>query len=186
MFGTDMNTLYPDVNPKHSIDMKKNPCVYVNLPSDQVANQIQERSVLIKEVLNVLSESTDSYEDLIKNVDIDRLTDHIHPTNKFRFFIEGLAVKIPEKKSIEVIEMFKIFPFNEKLVDLNDYQEYFKVIKNEVDGKMYFGKMVAACRLHDRKNELFHTKFSLKKRPYLGPTSTDHELAFLMANMGQV
>ena len=26
----------------------------------------------------------------------------------------------------------------------------------------------------------------MKKRPYLGPTSTDHELAVLMANQGQV
>ena len=26
----------------------------------------------------------------------------------------------------------------------------------------------------------------MKKRPYLGPTSTDHELALLMANQGQV
>ena len=26
----------------------------------------------------------------------------------------------------------------------------------------------------------------MEKRPYLGPTSTDHELAFLMANQAQV
>jgi tRNA (guanine10-N2)-methyltransferase len=29
------------------------------------------------------------------------------------------------------------------------------------------------------------TKYSLRKRPYLGPTTTDHELAFLMANQAQ-
>jgi tRNA (guanine10-N2)-methyltransferase len=26
----------------------------------------------------------------------------------------------------------------------------------------------------------------LKKRPYLGPTSTDHEIAFLMANQANI
>ena len=30
------------------------------------------------------------------------------------------------------------------------------------------------------------SKFSLRKRPFLGPTSTDAELAFLMANQAHV
>jgi tRNA (guanine10-N2)-methyltransferase len=36
----------------------------------------------------------------------------------------------------------------------------------------------------DKNDDTFFAKYNLKKRPYLGPTSTDHELALLMANQG--
>jgi len=141
---------------------------------------------MIKEILNVFSESNKSYPDLIKNIDADRLKESIHPTNKFRFKLEGVGVKITPTQQNEIINSFKAFPFDESLVDLDNYQDYYKVIENADDGKIYFGKMVAAIRLHERNNETFYSRFNLKKRPYLGPTSTDHELAFLMVNQGQV
>ena len=55
MFGADLKTLYHVKNPKDKIDIKISPCVYVNLPSDECARKIVQRSVLIKEVLTVLS-----------------------------------------------------------------------------------------------------------------------------------
>lgn len=58
----------------------------------------------------------------------------------------------------------------------------FKIIDNAEDNTIYFGREVASNRLNHKNEESFHDKFDLKKRPYLGPTSTDHELAFLMAN----
>ena len=48
---------------------------------------------------------------------------------------------------------------------------------------IYFGREVASSRDED---DTFYHKYDLRKRPYLGPTSTDHLLAFLMANQGQV
>ena len=45
---------------------------------------------------------------------------------------------------------------------------------------------MAGCRSDERGSETFHSMYSLKLRPYLGPTSTDHELALLMTNQGQV
>ena len=51
-------------------------------------------------------------------------------------------------------------------------------IKNET--VCYFGERVATA------SRSIVDKFSLKKRTWIGPTSTCAELAFLMANMGQV
>ena len=42
--------------------------------------------------------------------------------------------------------------------------------------------MVACSRLNEDNFNTFYAKYMLSKRPYLGPTSTDHELAFLMVN----
>lgn len=55
MYGANLDTLYDKRNEKASIDVKVSPCIYVNLPNDKVAGQIQARSVMIKEIINVLS-----------------------------------------------------------------------------------------------------------------------------------
>ncbi len=47
---------------------------------------------------------------------------------------------------------------------------------------IYFGEIISSCRPNEIHDETFYSKYSLKLRPYLGPTSTDHELAFLMVN----
>jgi len=56
-----------------------------------------------------------------------------------------------------------------------------------MDGRVYCGLVIAAQRLCEKSgknnnDDTFFGKYNLKKRPYLGPTSTDHELALLMAN----
>ena len=81
--------------------------------------------------------------------------------------------------------MFSVLPFDHTLVELDNYKTYYKIIENS-DGMIFFGSMVACCRLNETRDETFYAKYNLKLRPYLGPTSTDHELAFFMANQGQV
>ena len=82
--------------------------------------------------------------------------------------------------------MFGALPFDKELVDLENYELVYKIIENAPDGEIYFGNRVASCRANDASDETFYAKYNLKLRPYLGPTSTDHELALLMANQGQV
>ena len=59
MNGASLANLYHPRNQKKDIDLKKNPCVFVNLPSESVAQKIQSRSVMIKEIINVLAEAKD-------------------------------------------------------------------------------------------------------------------------------
>jgi len=72
-------------------------------------------------------------------------------------------------------------------VNLKNPEVIFKFIENAEDGMMYFGRQIACykedvCSGKGTNDDTFYAKYSLKKRPYLGPTSTDHELAFMMAN----
>jgi tRNA G10 N-methylase Trm11 len=55
------------------------------------------------------------------------------------------------------------------------------MLENGPDNELYFGERVAFCRTIDG-DDTYYAKYHLNKRPYLGPTSTDHELALLMAN----
>ena len=60
------------------------------------------------------------------------------------------------------------------------------MVQTASDGNIFFGNRVCSCRENEYDDDTFYSKYNLKKRPYLGPTSTDHELAILMANQGQV
>lgn len=73
-----------------------------------------------------------------------------------------------------------MFPFKPN-IDLENPEVIFGVLSITDAGVIYFGKEIATHKKH-KEADTFHTKFDLRKRPYLGPTSTDHELAFLMAN----
>jgi len=87
--------------------------------------------------------------------------------------------------------MFKVFPFVDADVNLNHPEIIYKIIENTVDGTVYCGVIVACQRVCEKSGkgtnvDTFYGRYNLKKRPYLGPTSTDHELAMLMANQGHI
>jgi len=62
----------------------------------------------------------------------------------------------------------------------------YRVLENALDNRAYFGLLIASCKTDlnkkGKKVETYYTRYNLKLRPYLGPTSTDHELALLMVN----
>jgi tRNA G10 N-methylase Trm11 len=137
--------------------------------------------VLIKEILDVFSQANKSYDDLIKNMDLPALQKSLDKKAKFRFDIEGVGTKVSRDTQTKIIESFAVLPFDKANVDLSNYEVAYKIIENGPDQELYFGERVAYCRTRD-KDETYYAKYDLKLRPYLGPTSTDHELALLMAN----
>jgi len=65
------------------------------------------------------------------------------------------------------------------------------VIENCANGDCFAGVQIASQRVSERSgkgkdDDTFFGHYVLRKRPYLGPTSTIHELAFLMANQAMV
>ena len=71
--GIHAKDLYNNKTPKQNFDIKDNPCIYVNLPSEEVAKNIVKRSILIKEIIDVIGHSTVSTEHLISNLDKQHL-----------------------------------------------------------------------------------------------------------------
>jgi tRNA G10 N-methylase Trm11 len=73
---------------------------------------------------------------------------------------------------------------------LNKAERTFVIIDNTVKGLKYFGKIIAGDVNGNDNITLgdpnFYNKFNLNRRTYLGPTSTDNELAFLMSNLAKV
>ena len=69
-------------------------------------------------------------------------------------------------------------------MDLHNPELCFHVLDDSRNNTVIMGRQV--CTARDANGCSFFAKFDLDKRPYLGPTSTDHELAFLMANQALV
>jgi len=162
--------------------VNKHPLVYVKMPGTlEVMDKLVKRSILIKEVIDVISEAK-TYEQLLENVDKEKLYPLLESGKSFKFNIEGIGRKVSVKEQIEIIESFGRFPFK-KNINLVNPDMIFKIIENQDDHVIYFGLQLVNNRVEE---DTYHFKFDLKKRPYLGPTSTDHQLAFIMANMGQV
>ena len=98
---------------------------------------------------------------------------------------------IIRKKQLEMIDKFDKFPFKAK-VDIKNAERIFVIFRNVVENqkikkiistKYYFGIQIAA---KDDKKLRFYTKYDLVHRKYIGPTSTDHVLSFLMTNFAQI
>jgi tRNA (guanine10-N2)-methyltransferase len=150
--------------------VQKHPCVYVNLPGGQeAADKLVKRSILVKEILDVISEAK-SYEQLLENVDKEKLFPLLESGKSFKFNIEGIGRKISVSEQLKIIESFSIFPFKQN-INLKNPEMIFKIIENQDDHVIYFGIEMAKNRVEE---DTYHYRFDLKKRPYLGPTSTDH------------
>jgi tRNA (guanine10-N2)-methyltransferase len=105
--------------------------------------------------------------------------------------VEGIGRHIKMEEQLKMIEMWKQYPFHDEDVSLDHPEIIFKVIENTPDRIVYCGTQLAAQRVNEKSgkgsnDDTYFGRYSLKKRPYLGPTSTDHELALLMANQAQI
>ena len=106
----------------------------------------------------------------------------------FDFDFRGLSESM--EKKIKMIDKFDTFPMNGK-VDIKNAKRTFVLFRNVVEDqktetiistKYFFGRLIAG---KENKNK-FHAKYDLVHRKYIGPTSTDHILSFLMTNFAQV
>ena len=144
--------------PRDSLNIPRHPCAYVNLPGGaKTAQQLIKRSILIKEVIDVISEAK-SYEQLLDNVDKEKLYPLLESGKSFKFNIEGIGRKIGVKEQVQIIESFGRFPFKPK-IDLKNPEMIFKIIEIQEDKVIYFGLEVASNRVEE---DTFHYKYDLK------------------------
>ena len=85
------------------INLAKLPYIKVNLPSEHCASQIAKRSILIKDVIDVISESR-TVDSITDNIDQGKLSEIVN--EKFMFKIEGLGRSIQRKEQVKIINSF--------------------------------------------------------------------------------
>ena len=116
--GIRAKELYCYHNPREEIDVIKDPLIRVNLPDRKAAEKILQRTVLVKDIMSVLSHSTSSYDDLVSNVHRFHLQDILDQKKSFKFIVEGVNFAMGRSLQLEVINKFGCLPFNQALIDL--------------------------------------------------------------------
>ncbi|XP_020082352.1 tRNA (guanine(10)-N2)-methyltransferase homolog [Ananas comosus] len=171
----------------HHVD---SPFHFVSLPSEEIARNIANRSILVKGIYELWGQGI-NYEELEKAVrefPDERKLPYLTPESTFRIVVDSFGKVISFEEQNERIQGLSYIPFQGR-VDLKNPEHKFWLIETDdygannglppvVQRTVFFGREVGAA---DRK--LLPT-YQLKSRKYLGPTAMDAEMAFLMANQG--
>lgn len=164
----------------------------VNLPSEEMARSIANRSILVKGIYELWGEGR-SFEELgeaIRSYPDERRAPYLCPGSTFRISVESFGKAISFHEQNERMQKLAFIPFKGRvnlrnpdhkfcLMDNNDYGDT-NGLPPIVQRRIFFGREIGAA---DRK--ILQT-YQLKSRKYLGPTAMDAEIAFLMANQAQV
>ncbi|KAK3012188.1 hypothetical protein RJ639_010883 [Escallonia herrerae] len=167
------------------------PFHFVNLPSEEIARNVANRSILVKGLYELWGEGN-SYEELeeaIKNYPDEQKLPYLTSESSFKITVDTFGKVISFQEQNDRIRDLSYIPFKGRvnlrnpdhkfwLMETNDYGSN-NGLPPVVQKRVFFGREVGAA---DRK--LLPT-YQLKSRSYLGPTAMDAEVAFLMANQAQ-
>ena len=179
-----------------SYDIQKEP--YIEISFDGIENKencqkLINRATLLKSIIKIYGkgDNMDEVINYIEKNNLEEFKQEAESLESFRFDIDFRGLSENREKELEMINKFDKFNFKAK-VDIKKAQRIFVIFRNTIENqktkkiistKYYFGKQISG---KDEKELRFYTKYVLTKRKYIGPTSTDHLLSFLMANFAQI
>lgn len=170
------------------------PFIHVELPSEEQASQIIRRSVLIRGVYECWGTGS-TFEECAEDVlnSQDTMSAWMKDDKSFCVRIEGYGVSYTDKEQEAIRQKFKDLPFkgsvklkkpDTQLLIFSDVGHRTYEKKEDIPKGKPLPKRAYFCRELWRDKRQEYNSYSLKKRLYLGPTSTSADLAFLMANQG--
>lgn len=180
-----MKNINFEIDSSFCYNIKENPFLkfYTNQKlCEKTITSIYERSVLVKTIFSLYS-SGSSMDQLVENTKliVNELKEEIDSMEYFKFNVEGNEISIPKEEQLEMIKKVSFLEFK-ATVNLKNALRTFVIYFNNPTKEYYFGKVIGT----PITGKLFYNRFDLKERKYLGPTSTDNRLAFIMANLGRI
>mmetsp|Transcript_40151 Transcript_40151/g.89077 ORF Transcript_40151/g.89077 Transcript_40151/m.89077 type:complete len:494 (+) Transcript_40151:82-1563(+) len=167
------------------------PFWYLKLPSEEVARKVADRSMLTRGLFEVWGEGADwsaLQADILSRPAAQR-EPWMREDQTFRVVMDAYGRSLSMQEQVAEIQKLAFLPFKGR-VDLKKPQVKLWLvmagassndgIPGEVPDRLYL------CREVALSNRSLLGTYSLAKRAYIGPTSMDCEMAFLMANMAKV
>lgn len=168
------------------------PFHFVSLPSEDVAQQIANRSILVKGIYELWGEGQnfEELEEAVKSYPDDRKLPYLASESTFRITLDSFGKATSSHEKRDRLQMLAFIPFKGRvklknpdhkfcLMDNDDYKSN-NGLPSIAKRRIFFGREIGVA---DRK---ILQIYELKSRKYLGPTAMDAEMAFLMANQAQV
>ncbi|KAK8374673.1 hypothetical protein O3P69_011700 [Scylla paramamosain] len=169
---------------------KEDPYLVVEMRNEGDARRLMSRCMLVRSCFELWGQGNTEEElhSSIRSFPLDLMKPHLAPEKTFRVRVESFNKTLKNAEKLKKIESLSYLPFEGK-VDLKHATtclhlvEYYGLHPNEIHRgpyKLFLGRWVV-----DGQRELI-SKFSLKNRTYIGSTSMDAQLSFIMANFAQV
>ncbi|XP_024080900.1 tRNA (guanine(10)-N2)-methyltransferase homolog isoform X2 [Cimex lectularius] len=179
-----------------NIDLKwdctpeEDPFMIVETNLEENIKQIAKRSVLMRCIVELWSEAKtkDELHKKLKELPDQFFMPYSNPNVSFKVKVEVFGSSQTQQEKIERIESFNYLPLAGPVKLKNpdvalQYIEYFGLNPNKISDiplNFFFGRIVTDS------NRSLITDFSLKKRKFIGNTSMDPQLSFVMANQALV
>ncbi|KAJ9533440.1 hypothetical protein QJQ45_026477 [Haematococcus lacustris] len=165
----------------------------VALPSDEVAKRCMERSMLTKALVEVWGEGS-SWEELQSAV--QAYPQHLQqpwlaPHHTYKVVVDSYGTCLTQAQQLQHLQRMAFLPFQGKVQLKRPEVKFWLMIVNitgttghgdadMVPYRLYFGRIVAEY------NHVVAQRYALSSRPFIGPTSMNAEMAFIMCNQAQV
>ncbi|XP_068933562.1 tRNA (guanine(10)-N2)-methyltransferase homolog isoform X3 [Petaurus breviceps papuanus] len=168
----------------------KSPFWILSIPSEDIARNLMKRTVCAKSIFELWGHGKSSEElyNSLKSYPMEKMAPFLHSDTTYKIKIHTFNKTLTQEEKIKRIDALEFLPFKGK-VNLKDPQHVFSILEdygldpNHIPEKplnIYFGRWIA-----DGQRELIES-YSVKKRHFIGNTSMDAGLSFIMANHGKV
>ncbi|KFO62370.1 tRNA (guanine(10)-N2)-methyltransferase [Corvus brachyrhynchos] len=162
----------------------------LNIPSEEMARGLMKRTVCAKSIFELWGHGRSSGElyASLKNYPADKMLPYLQSDSTYKIHIHTFNKTLTQAQKIKKIDALEFLPFKGK-VNLKNPEHIFWILEdygmnpNDVPEEpihLYFGRWIA-----DGQRELIES-YSVKKRHFIGNTSMDACLSFIMANHARV
>uniref|UniRef100_A0A6I8NNU5 tRNA (guanine(10)-N(2))-methyltransferase TRMT11 n=2 Tax=Ornithorhynchus anatinus TaxID=9258 RepID=A0A6I8NNU5_ORNAN len=168
----------------------KSPFWIINIPSEEIARNLMKRTVCAKSIFELWGhgKSPEELHNSLKNYPVEKMAPFLHSDSTYKINIHTFNKTLSQEEKVKRIDELEFLPFEGK-VNLKKPQHVFCILEDygldpntapERPFNIYFGRWIA-----DGQRELIES-YSVKKRHFIGNTSMDAGLAFIMTNHGRV
>ncbi|XP_037699643.1 tRNA (guanine(10)-N2)-methyltransferase homolog isoform X3 [Choloepus didactylus] len=168
----------------------KSPFWILSIPSEDIARNLMKRTVCAKSIFELWGHGK-SPEELycsLKNYPVEKMVPFLHSNSTYKIKIHTFNKTLTQEEKVKRIDALEFLPFEGK-VNLKKPQHIFSILEDygldpncipEHPNNIYFGRWIA-----DGQRELIES-YSVKRRHFIGNTSMDAGLSFIMSNQGKV
>ncbi|XP_027972842.1 tRNA (guanine(10)-N2)-methyltransferase homolog isoform X5 [Eumetopias jubatus] len=168
----------------------KSPFWILSIPSEDIARNLMKRTVCAKSIFELWGhgKSPEELYNSLKNYPVEKMVPFLHSDSTYKIKIHTFNKTLTQEEKVKRIDALAFLPFEGK-VNLKKPQHIFSILEDygldpncipENPHNIYFGRWIA-----DGQRELIES-YSVKKRHFIGNTSMDAGLSFIMANHGKV
>lgn len=168
----------------------KSPFWILNIPSEDIARNLMKRTVCAKSIFELWGhgKSPEELYTSLKSYPVEKMVPYLHSDSTYKIKIHTFNKTLTQEEKVKRIDALEFLPFQGK-VNLKKPQHVFSILEDygldpnsipKDPHNIYFGRWIA-----DGQRELIES-YSVKKRHFIGNTSMDAGLSFIMTNHAKV